>query len=156
MPQRARFPVEVTRPGVRCGRRFHTPPTLWRGSLIFLLTESANVGYDYSCQRGKPTETAETYGMRSEDAQQRASDICCESWCRGGTAGQRLLTRTTKADTIEAQKKKRRMAQFGGAPALGAGGRRFKSCYADSANLVTGVDVAGSSPATGPAKAGVA
>ena len=98
-----------------------------------------------------------TRGVKSGDAQQRASDIGCESWCRGGTAGQYLLTRTTKADTIEVQKKKRRMAQFGGAPALGAGGRRFKSCYADSANTwPTRVDVAGSSPATGPAKAGVA
>ena len=49
------------------------------------------------------------------------------------------------------------MAQFGGAPALGAGGRRFKSCYADSANTwPTRVGVAGSSPVTGPAKAGVA
>lgn len=103
MPQRARFPVEVTRPGVRCGRWFHTPPTLWRGSLVFVLTCRAVVGYDYSCQQGKPKETAETYGMRSEDAQQRASDIGCESWCRGGTVGQYLLARITKADTIEEQ-----------------------------------------------------
>ena len=57
-------------------------------------------------------ETAETCGVRSEDAQQRASDIGCESWCRGGTAGQYLLTRALRADTIEAQKKKRRIGQL--------------------------------------------
>ena len=131
MTQRASFPVEVARPGVRCGRWFRTPSTLWRGSLVFALTWRSSVRYDYSCQRGKPTETGVTCGVKSGDAQHRASDIGCGSQRRGGTAGQYLLTRAATADTIEKQQKKRSIAQLGGAPALGAGGRRFKSCYSD-------------------------
>lgn len=66
MTQRARFPVEVARPGVRCGRWFRTPSTLWRGSLVFALTWRSSVRYDYSCQRGKPTETGVTCGVKVE------------------------------------------------------------------------------------------
>lgn len=76
-------------------------------------------------------KTGGTCGMKGGYAQHRASDIGYGSRRRGGTAGQYLLTRAATADTIEKQQKKRRMAQFGRAPALGAGGRRFKSCYAD-------------------------
>lgn len=76
-------------------------------------------------------KTGGTCGVKSGYAQHRASDIGCGSRRRGGTAGQYLLTRAATADTIEKQQKKRSVAQFGGAPALGAGGRGFKSRYSD-------------------------
>ena len=65
MTQRARFPVEVARPVVRCGRWFRTPSTLWRGSLVFALTWRSSVRYDYLCQRGKPMKTDVTCGVKS-------------------------------------------------------------------------------------------
>lgn len=63
------------------------PCALWRGSLISVLTWHASVRYDYSCKRGKPMKKDGTRGVKSGDAQQRASDSGCESQCRGGTAG---------------------------------------------------------------------
>ena len=81
-------------------------------------------------------KTGGTFGVKSGDVRHRASDIGCGSRRRGGTAGQYLLTRAATADTIEKQQTKRSVAQLGRAPALGAGGRGFKSRYSDGTHSV--------------------